>query len=284
MSEAGVDMLSDIHLATFTDSPTHTAMQIDTNDLTDDLTVAKDTTLALPRALLGRTNWTTRRTRTLIEAIVGTDDNRQCTECRRILSTTRRLRIHVPQHFTVTFCPCGVHHFCRDTILRHQRTRDCYVGHLYEVDADSYTEFRDLILPHVTDPDRRQTLLDHFPATRPTVESDSDADPQPSETTTTYPPDVTTQPLRVVVTRAGRAVTKDSQPPTTTISYVPRHTHKKKRGASNTPRDDSDPDQSLLADIRKVQRRMARLSKEQKRATTELAKLQTRLEKRLAKK
>jgi len=221
MSDAGMDMLSDMLLSTRSDSPTvatgHTAMQLDMTDFTR----TTDKTLALPQALLNRTNWTTRRTCTLIQALIGTDDNRRCDECRRTFSTMKRLKIHVPQHFTVTFCPCGVHHFYKDAILRHQRTQNCYTGHLYEVDANSYTEFRDLILPHVTDLDRRQTLLDRFPATRPTVESDSDVGPQPTETTATATSDVTTQPLRVVVTRTGRTITGDPQSPTTTISYVP---------------------------------------------------------------
>jgi len=154
MSEAGMDMLSDIHLSTMLDPPTvttrQTAMQIDCTGLTE----TTDQTLVLPQALLRQTTWTTRRTRTLIQALIGTDDNRQCDECRQTFSTVKRLRVHIPQHFTITFCPCGFHHFCRNMILRDQRTQDCYTGHLYEVDADSYTEFIDLMLPHVTDPAR----------------------------------------------------------------------------------------------------------------------------------
>jgi len=214
MSEERVDMLSDIHLSTVSDQPTtttnHTVRQVDITELTDK-------PLELPQALLRRTTWTTRRTKTLIQALIGTDDNRRCDECRWTFSTMKRLKIHIPQHFTVTFCLCGVHHFYREAILRHQRTQNCYIRHLYKVDADSYTEFRDLILPHVIDPDQRQTLLDQFPATRPTVESDSDADPQPLETTRTTPaPEVTTQPLRIFVARAGRTIEVDSPPPTTT--------------------------------------------------------------------
>jgi len=160
MSETGMDMLFDMQLSTMSDSPTvttrQTAMQFDLTDLTE----TTDQTIALPQALLNRTNWTTRLTRTLIQALTETDDNRRCDECRRTFSTMKRLKINIPQHFTVTFCPYGVHHFSRDATLRHQRTQNCYTAHLYEVDDDSYTEFRDLILPHVTDPDRRQTLLD----------------------------------------------------------------------------------------------------------------------------
>jgi len=278
MSETGMDMLYDMPLSTMSDSPTvttgQTAMQLDLTDLTE----TTGQTIALPQVLLNRTNWTTRRTRTLIQALIGTNDNRQCDECRWTFSTMKRLKIHIPQHFTVTFCPCGVHHFYRDAILQHQKTQNCYTGHLYEVDADSYTECRDLILPHVTDPDRRQTLLDQFPATRPTVESDSDADLQPPETTTaTSTSDVTTQPLRVIMTCTRRTITGDPQPPTTTISYVPSRQQRKRRNASNVTEKNTSPGQSLLTDIKKLQKRMARLCKEQKRATTELTKLQTRL-------
>jgi len=52
MSETGMDMLSDMHLSTMTDSPTvttrHTAMQLDLIDLTE----TTDQTIALPQALL----------------------------------------------------------------------------------------------------------------------------------------------------------------------------------------------------------------------------------------
>jgi len=193
----------------------------------------------------------------------------------------KRLKIHIPQHFTVTFCPCGVHHFYSDAILRHQRTQTCYTGHLYEVDADSYTEFRDLILPHVTDTDRRQTLLDQFPATRSTVESDSDAEPLTTETTTAHP-DVATQPLRVVVTRAGRTITGEKQTPTTTISYVPSRPKRNKKDHSVASKENVNPDRSLLVDLRKMQKRKNRLCKEQKKVTADMNKLRDRLEQRLA--
>jgi len=278
MSDTGIDMLSDLPLSV---SPTestvateHTTMQIDTTNCSN----VTDTRIALPQALLNRTNWTTRRTRMLIQTLIGTDDNRRCGECRRTFSTMKRLKIHIPQHFTVTFCPCGVHHFYRDAILRHQRTQTCYTGHLYEVDADSYTEFRDLILPHVTDTDRRQTLLEKFPATRPTVESDSDAEPLTTETTTQ--PDVTTQPLRVVVTRTGRTITEDDKTPTTTISYLPSRP-KRKRKDPNVAQENAHPDRTILADLRKMQKRMNRLCKEQKKLATDMTKLRDRLEQRV---
>ena len=271
-------MLSDLPLSV---SPTEstvatepTIMQIDTIDC-DNRTELR---LALPQALLKRTNWTTRRTRMLIQTLIGTDDNLRCGECRRTFSTQKRLKVHIPQHFTVTFCPCGVHHFYRDAILRHQRTQTCYTRHLYEVDADSYTEFRDFILPHVTDPDRRQTLLDKFPATRPTVESDSDAEPLTTETPTQ--PDVTTQPLRVVVTRTGRTITEDDKTPTTTISYLLSRP-KRKRKDPNVTQESAHPDQTILTDLRKMQKRMNRLCKEQKKLAIDMTKLRDRLERRV---
>jgi len=113
------------------------------------------------------------------------------------------------------------------------------------------------------------------------VESDSDVDPQLTETTTANP-DVTTQPLRVVVTRAECTITGDAQPPTTTISYVPSRPKRKKKNISVATKENANPDQSLLADFRKMQKQMARLCKEHKKATTEMNRLRDRLEKRLA--
>jgi len=90
MSDAGMDMLSDMPLSTRSDSPTvatgHTAMQLDMTDFTR----TTDKTLVLPQALLNRANWTTRRIRTLVQALIGTDDNRRCDECRRTFSTMKR--------------------------------------------------------------------------------------------------------------------------------------------------------------------------------------------------
>jgi len=241
-----------------------TTMQVDITEQINEL-------LELPQALLRRTTWTTRRTRTLIQAIIGTDDNQRCGECRQTFSTMKRLRIHVLQHFTVTFCPCGTHHFYRDVILRH----------LYEVDADSYSEFRDLILPHVTSTDRRQALLTNFPLTRPTVESDSDTDPQTTETTTIPTNEITTRPLRILVYRPGRTVEGNSRPQTATTSPIPSTHRKKRRSVQDSTDSVNTLDQSILTDVQKLQRRMARLCKEQKRAAAELNKLQARLKERL---
>jgi len=40
----------------------------------------------------------------------------------------KRLKKHVPQHFTVTFCLCRVYHFYRDAILRHQKTQNGFTN------------------------------------------------------------------------------------------------------------------------------------------------------------
>ena len=273
MSDTGIDMLSDLPLSeTPTDSTVATEltfMQVDTTERN----------LALPQALLTRTNWTTRRTRMLIQTLIGTDNNLRCGECRRTFSTQKRLKVHIPQHLTVTFCPCGVYHFDRDAILRHQRTQTCYTGHLYEVDADSYTEFRDLILPHVTDPDRRRTLLDKFPATRPTVESDSDAEPLTTETPSQT--DIATQPLRVVVTRTGRTITGDDPTPTTTVSYLPTRRQRKRKNPK-TNSEGPHPDQTALMELQKMQKRMNKLCKEQRKLAADMKKLCDRLERRVA--
>jgi len=281
MSEAGLDMLSDIHLSTTSDQPTtmsdQTTMQVEITEQTDEL-------FKLPQALLRGTTWTTRWTRTLIQAIIGTDDNRRCSECQWTFSTMKRLKVHVPQHFTVTFFPCGVHHFYRDAILRHQRTQNCYTGHLYEVDTDSYSKFRDLILPHATSPDRRKALLTHFPPTRPTLESDSDTDPLTTETTTTMTipaQEIVTRPLWILVSHTGRTVEGNSQTQPTPLPHLPSIHRKKRRSTHNSTDPVRTLDQSILTDVQKLQKRMARLCKEQKRVVTELNKLQARLEERL---
>jgi len=79
----------------------------------------------------------------------------------------------------------------------------------------------------------------------------------------------------------GRTITGDSQPPTTTISYVPSRPRKKRKDASTAAKENASPDKSLLADFKKLQKRMARLCKDQKKATTEMNKLRAWLEKRL---
>lgn len=137
--------------------------------------------LELRSVLFARPYWTSRRTRTLIQAICGPNTNTSCAECEKTFTTHKRLRVHVRQHFTNTFCSCGVFSFQRDYILRHQRRSNCYSGGVFEVDRECFLEFRDLLLPHVTDQKQRKLILQGFPKTRPSVESGRDQSvPSPS--------------------------------------------------------------------------------------------------------
>jgi len=253
--DAGLEMLSDLHFGMQpAEQPlvdVHT-MQVTTSDA-----------LALPQALLKKANLPTRKTKMLIQAVIGPDTNKKCDECRRTFSTMKRLRVHMPQHFTVTFCPCGVRHFYRNAILPHQRTQQCYVGRLFEVDQDSYTEFRDLLLPHVFSPSRQESLLQGFPNTRPTVESDYDATGSGSDPVVPLSKEVQTRPLRVMVTCAGRSVQESTQPLPSQLSPTPASHRKRRKRAKTT----TVPDDILDADIRdhlgKLQQRFTRLIKEQ---------------------
>jgi len=164
------------------------------------------------------------------------------------------------------FAPVGYTEFYRDAILHYQHTQHCYVGYLYEVDADSYPEFQDLILPHVTSKDRQQALLLNFPSTRLTVESDSDADNSNTEPTTFLPNDILTRPLRVLVTRAERTVEETPQPPATTTSPLRSTRRKKRNRAQDTMASEAQVDKSILDNVLKLQKRMTRLCKEQKKA------------------
>jgi len=87
-----------------------------------------------------------------------------------------------------------------------------------------------------------------------------------------------TQPLRVLVSRTGRTVEGGSHPSTATTSTLPSHRQKKRKSTRDPTDKNTSPDQSLLTDVKRLQRRMTRLYKEQKRAAAELTKLQARLD------
>jgi len=89
-----------------------------------------------------------------------------------------------------------------------------------------------------------------------------------------------TQPLRVVVTRTGRTITEDDKTPTTTISYLPSRP-KRRRKDPNVAQENANPDRTILADLRKMQKRMNQLCKEQKKLATDMTKLRDRLEQRV---
>jgi len=94
------------------------------------------------------------------------------------------------------FCPCGEYSYQRDYVLRHQRISRFHTGHVFAVDQATFPEFRDLILPHSSDPHKRATLGQGFPPCRPIQEEDGEpaaAALQPAAT----------QPLRVELARVG---------------------------------------------------------------------------------
>jgi len=84
--------------------------------------------LALPLVLTERPHWTTVETRRKIERDCGEDGNRKCRQCGRKFTTTRQLRVHVPQHYTNIFCPCGKFSFQQDyhqsTTINHAAPKD----------------------------------------------------------------------------------------------------------------------------------------------------------------
>ena len=89
-----------------------------------------------------RTVWICDGTRmALTRAMVGPDR----TECRlcNYKGTTKRLRVHVRQHFMRQFCRCGTHSISRDTMLIHKSKNEGRPGHgdIHEVDRATYREF-----------------------------------------------------------------------------------------------------------------------------------------------
>jgi len=149
--------------------------------------------MALPQALVARQYWVSGATSRKIGEACGEPGNRICHQCQRKFSSSRRLRVHAPQHFLNVFCPCGEYSYQRDYVLRHQRISRCHTG--YTFDGATFPEFRDLVMPHVADPRRRAVLAQGFPACRPIQEQEGEpvVTPQPAPT----------QPLRVVLALVG---------------------------------------------------------------------------------
>jgi len=160
--------------------------------------------LALPLVLTERPHWTTAETRRKIERDCGEDGNRKCRQCGRKFTTTWRLRVHVPQHYTNICCPCGKFSFQRNYVLRHQRIARCHMGQIFMVDRETFPDFRDLVLPHVCDPHKRATLAQGFPACRPTLESTDEEAAPPA-------PPSTTQPLRIMLSRVDNTGVRTPQ-------------------------------------------------------------------------
>jgi len=101
---------------------------------------------------MAKTCLVTKETETEITYHRGDEDGTTCWLCQQHFTTPRRLRAHLPQHFITTFCPCGEFSYHRDYIPRHQRTMNCYQGHLYDVDEAFYHKFLRLIRPLITAP------------------------------------------------------------------------------------------------------------------------------------
>ena len=113
-------------------------------------TLSTQPSKVLPLALMAKTCWVTKETEAEITYHRGEEDGTTCWLCQQHSTTPRRLRVHLPQHFITTFCPCGELSYHMDYILCHQRTMNCYQGHLYDVDEASYHKFLRLIQPLIT--------------------------------------------------------------------------------------------------------------------------------------
>jgi len=127
---------------------------------------AELTSATLLEILLTRSSWVTQDTEDMIQQNRGDDDCTTCRLCQQNFTTPRRLRVHIPQHFITTFCPCGEYSYHRDYILHHQRTMECHAGHLYDVDKLSFPTFLGLIKSFISDPARYKWLSQEFPAPR----------------------------------------------------------------------------------------------------------------------
>jgi len=132
---------------------------------------------ALPNILLKQSNWVTSDTERLIQEGRGNEDCTTCHLCQQHFTTPRRLRVHVPQHYITTFCPCGEYSYHRDYILRHQRTMACFSGHLYDVDEHYFPTFLNLIRPCISDTSRYERLVQKFPSPRAITHGPSPAPP-----------------------------------------------------------------------------------------------------------
>jgi len=120
----------------------------------------------LPDILLAQHSWVTKETKALIKQNRGDDNCTTCRLCQQHFTTLRRLRVHIPQHYITTFCPCGEYSYHRDYILRHQKTMECHTGHLYDVDKPYFPTFLNIIKPFISDPNRYERLQQGFPPPR----------------------------------------------------------------------------------------------------------------------
>jgi hypothetical protein len=78
-------------------------------------------------------------------------NNATCTLCGFKGSEKRKAKIHVRQHFTRVYCPCGYGSVSRDTVGGHQRVHHRSTKHggaekvVYEVEESRFQELKDML-------------------------------------------------------------------------------------------------------------------------------------------
>lgn len=88
----------------------------------------------------------------------------ECSVCALRLTTEKRLKVHVRQHYIHNFCRCGARRHSRDSMLDHIRDHKGQPGHSTEViecDADNFPALKKLMEwdGSVTFPECRPTLV-----------------------------------------------------------------------------------------------------------------------------
>jgi len=218
---------------------------------------------SLPDILLKRSSWTAPKTEDSITRYRSPEGCTTCRLCQQHFSSHRRLRVHVPQHFLTTFCPCGEYSYHRDYILRHQRIMKCHTGHLFNVDRHSYVTFLSVIKPFVTDPSRYDRLKQGFPSSRPITSGPctrptSHKEPSTSSTSSSSQPIPPPKSLPRVPLQRIDVPRKRRSP-----SPVPYQPAPKQRWLSSSPSRHSCPARNL----REVESRIHELEREVLRLT-----------------
>jgi len=168
---------------------------------------------ALPNILLKQSNWVTSDTERLIQEGRGDEDCTTCYLCQQHFTTPRRLRVHVPQHYITTFCPCGEYSYHRDYILRHQRTMSCFSGHLYDVYEHYFPTFLNLIRPYISDASCYERLVQKFPSPRAITHGPSPAPPRYKKNTQPRPKTLPRVVLRRIEIPQEQLSPSTSSPP-----------------------------------------------------------------------
>jgi len=211
------------------------------------------TSAMLLEILRTQSSWVTKDTEMLIQQYREDDNCTTCRLCQQHFTTPRRLRVHVPQHYITTFCPCGEYSYHRDYILRQQRTMECHAGHRYDVDKLSFPTFLGLIKPFISDPACYERLSQEFPAPRAITQGPclKPSMPRPSPLPAHTVPRPNTVP-QVVLQRIE--VPQRRRPP----SPVSPRPSRKRRWQSLSPNRHS----SGARNLREVEQRMHELERE----------------------